>query len=67
VRKYLTAYKRVRRIEFAELPKTNSGKIRRVELRGREQEVHGTAAGDNALGRAGKLEFWQSDFPGFKH
>jgi acetyl-CoA synthetase len=32
----LAAYKRIRRIEFAELPKTISGKIRRVELRGRE-------------------------------
>jgi acetyl-CoA synthetase len=29
----LAAYKRIRRIEFAELPKTISGKIRRVELR----------------------------------
>jgi len=32
----LAPYKRVRRIEFAELPKTISGKIRRVELRRRE-------------------------------
>jgi acetyl-CoA synthetase len=29
----LAPFKRVRRIEFAELPKTISGKIRRVELR----------------------------------
>ncbi|MCW2746065.1 MAG: AMP-dependent synthetase and ligase [Mycobacterium sp.] len=29
----LAAYKRIRRLEFAELPKTISGKIRRVELR----------------------------------
>ncbi|GAA0313235.1 isobutyrate:CoA ligase IbuL [Streptomyces polychromogenes] len=29
----LSPYKRIRRIEFAELPKTVSGKIRRVELR----------------------------------
>jgi acetyl-CoA synthetase len=29
----LGAFKRIRRIEFAELPKTISGKIRRVELR----------------------------------
>jgi acetyl-CoA synthetase len=36
VRERLSPYKRVRRIEFAELPKTVSGKIRRVELRGRE-------------------------------
>ena len=34
----LAPYKRIRRIEFAELPKTISGKIRRVELRGREAE-----------------------------
>ncbi|MFI1183284.1 AMP-binding protein [Streptomyces sp. NPDC020799] len=31
----LAPYKRVRRLEFAELPKTVSGKIRRVELRER--------------------------------
>jgi acetyl-CoA synthetase len=65
-RKNLAAYKRVRRIEFAELPKTISGKIRRVELRGREQELHGADAGDNASGRASQLEFWESDFPGLK-
>ncbi|MEV0620229.1 AMP-binding protein [Nonomuraea sp. NPDC050404] len=35
-RRELAAYKRVRRLEFAELPKTISGKIRRVELRVRE-------------------------------
>jgi acetyl-CoA synthetase len=33
----LPAYMRVRRIEFFELPKTSSGKIRRVELRLREE------------------------------
>ncbi|MER7622067.1 AMP-binding protein [Streptomyces sp. NPDC126503] len=32
-RSVLAPYKRVRRIEFADLPKTVSGKIRRVELR----------------------------------
>jgi acetyl-CoA synthetase len=32
----LAPYKRVKRIEFAALPKTISGKIRRVELRARE-------------------------------
>jgi acetyl-CoA synthetase len=31
-REHLSAYQRVRRLEFAELPKTISGKIRRVEL-----------------------------------
>jgi acetyl-CoA synthetase len=34
----LAPYKRIRRLEFAELPKTISGKIRRVELRRREIE-----------------------------
>src|SRR3954452_17333863 len=36
-REHLAPYKRVRRIEFHELPKTISGKIRRVELRAREE------------------------------
>src|SRR5690348_7134951 len=35
-REHLAPYKRVRRVEFRELPKTISGKIRRVELRGIE-------------------------------
>ncbi|MCU1513620.1 MAG: Butyrate--CoA ligase [Microbacteriaceae bacterium] len=38
----LAPFQRVRRIEFMELPKTISGKIRRVELREREE---GVAAG----------------------
>jgi acetyl-CoA synthetase len=42
-REHLAPYKRVRRLEFADLPKTISGKIRRVELRGREHEVHASA------------------------
>jgi len=62
----LAPYKRIRRIEFAELPKTISGKIRRVELRGREEETHGAAAGAGASTRASKMEFWESDFPGLK-
>jgi len=65
-RKSLAAYKRVRRIEFAELPKTISGKIRRVELRGREEVTHGSDAGARAPGRANPMEFWDSDFPGLK-
>jgi acetyl-CoA synthetase len=36
-RERLAPYKRVRRLAFAELPKTISGKIRRVELRQREE------------------------------
>jgi acetyl-CoA synthetase len=38
-RERLAPYQRVRRLEFAELPKTISGKIRRVELRGRESTL----------------------------
>ncbi|MCW2538792.1 MAG: hypothetical protein JWN95_517 [Frankiales bacterium] len=37
-RSRLAPYKRIRRIEFSELPKTISGKIRRVELRTAEFE-----------------------------
>jgi acetyl-CoA synthetase len=59
----LAPYKRVRRVEFAALPKTVSGKIRRVELRGREDELHG---GPEAPARGpgrGSTEFWEEDFP----
>ncbi|MDR7310614.1 acetyl-CoA synthetase [Nocardioides luteus] len=38
-RDHLPPYLRVRRLEFFDLPKTISGKIRRVELRSREQDV----------------------------
>ena len=34
----LAPYLRVRRIEFADLPKTISGKVRRVVLRAREHD-----------------------------
>ncbi len=37
-RERLAPYKRIRRLEFADLPKTISGKIRRVEMRLREQQ-----------------------------
>jgi len=57
-REHLAPYKRVRRIEFAELPKTISGKIRRVDLRAREREVHGT--GTDPAARAPR-EFWEED------
>jgi acetyl-CoA synthetase len=41
----LSPFQRIRRIEFFELPKTISGKIRRVELREREERiVAGTVA-----------------------
>jgi acetyl-CoA synthetase len=60
-REHLAAYKRIRRIEFAELPKTISGKIRRVELRGREVEGHGD--GTDIDLRITELEFWEDDLP----
>ncbi|WP_374222380.1 AMP-binding protein [Rhodococcus sp. KRD162] len=40
-REHLAPFLRVRRIEFFELPKTISGKIRRVELRAREDAAVG--------------------------
>jgi acetyl-CoA synthetase len=45
-RENLAPYQRVRRIEFYELPKTISGKIRRVDLRRREEEA---AAGQTTV------------------
>jgi acetyl-CoA synthetase len=56
VRDRLPAYKRVRRLEFAELPKTISGKIRRVELRLLEQRRFGS-------GERGPAEFREDEFP----
>jgi len=56
-REHLPAYKRIRRLEFAELPKTISGKIRRVELRANEVARHGSGGAvagtptPNGLGR----------------
>ncbi|WP_418190815.1 AMP-binding protein [Amycolatopsis albispora] len=55
-REHLAPYKRIRRLEFTELPKTISGKIRRVELRGRENESADRPAG----------EFREEDFPTLK-
>jgi acetyl-CoA synthetase len=56
-RRQLAPYKRVRRIEFVtELPKTISGKIRRVQLRAQEVERHNR--GERAVG-----EFFEEDFP----
>jgi len=55
----LPPYMRVRRVEFFELPKTNSGKIRRVELRARENEA---AAANERL-----ADEWRDDqFPELK-
>ena len=47
-RQRLAAYQRIRRLEFLELPKTISGKIRRVALRQKEEER--AAAGDRPPG-----------------
>ncbi|WOX21257.1 AMP-binding protein [Streptomyces solicathayae] len=41
-RAVLAPYKRIRKLEFAELPKTVSGKIRRIELRERTAKGEGT-------------------------
>jgi acetyl-CoA synthetase len=57
-RERLAPYKRVRRLEFADLPKTISGKIRRVELRERETS--------RAAEARGVTEFWEEDFPGLR-
>jgi acetyl-CoA synthetase len=54
LREQLAPYKRIRRLEFAELPKTISGKIQRVKLRTSEHERAESR-------RAG--EFWEEDFP----
>jgi acetyl-CoA synthetase len=55
LRERLSPFKRVRRIEFAELPKTISGKIRRVQLRRAEDERR-------ARNERGAQEFWEEDF-----
>jgi len=54
-REMLGPYKRIRRLEFCELPKTISGKIRRVELRRQESERR--AAGERVA-----LEFFEDEF-----
>ena len=55
LRETLAPFKRVRRLEFADLPKTISGKIRRVELRQAEER--------RASGPRGAQEFREEDFP----
>ncbi|MSO82108.1 MAG: AMP-dependent synthetase [Acidobacteria bacterium] len=55
LRKSLAPYKRIRRLEFATLPKTISGKIRRVELRALEAQRR--AGGERAA-----MEFVEDDF-----
>ncbi|WP_447903157.1 AMP-binding protein [Pseudomonas serbica] len=59
-REHLAPYKRVRRIEFvSELPKTISGKIRRVELRQMEVQRRQSDA-------RGAHEYFEEDFPQLK-
>ena len=55
VRARVSPFKRIRRIEFTDLPKTISGKIRRVELRNAEQAPRDEARRPR--------EFWEEDFP----
>src|SRR5262249_7352793 len=52
----LAPFKRVRRLEFSELPKTISGKIRRVELR-QQEELRAKR------GERGAAEVREDDFP----
>jgi acetyl-CoA synthetase len=54
VRARLSPYKRIRRLQFATLPKTISGKIRRVELRRAEA---GRAVGSERNAN----EYWEID------
>ncbi len=56
LRQSLAPFKRVRRLEFSDLPKTISGKIRRVELRQAEEARAKT-------GQRGAGEFREEDFP----
>jgi acetyl-CoA synthetase len=53
VRMRVPGYKRIRRLEFGDLPKTISGKIRRVDLRAQEDAPRETR---------GVTEFWEEDF-----
>lgn len=55
LRDSVAPFKRVRRIEFADLPKTISGKIRRVQLSAQEKERATT-------GERGPMEFFEEDF-----
>jgi acetyl-CoA synthetase len=60
VRERVSPFKRIRRLEFSDLPKTISGKIRRVELRVSE-------SGRPADGARRKHEYWEEDFPDLRH
>jgi acetyl-CoA synthetase len=62
---HLAPYKRIRRLEFAALPKTISGKIRRVELREREEHRHPDGGGGTAAVTTSPadIEYRIEDFP----
>jgi acetyl-CoA synthetase len=53
VRARVSPFKRIRRLQFAPLPKTISGKIRRAELRAAEAQRTGAARRPQ--------EFWEED------
>ena len=54
IRQRLAPYKRLRRLEFSDLPKTISGKIRRAELRKLEL--------DRSTAERRPQEFFEEDF-----
>ena len=59
-RERLAPYKRVRRLQFVtELPKTISGKIRRVQMRKQESE--------RGEGARVQHEYFEDDFPSFRN
>ena len=60
LRARVAPFKRIRRIEFADLPKNIAGKIRRVELR--KTELDRATAGTREPG-----EFREEDFPELRH
>jgi acetyl-CoA synthetase len=68
-RERLAPFQRIRRLEFADLPKTISGKIRRVELRAQENDRHAaatTSGRDAGRWPRADAEFWEEDLPGLK-
>jgi len=56
VRERVSPFKRIRRLEFSDLPKTISSKIRRIELRQGEEQ-------HRQEGTRRDLEFYEEDFP----
>ncbi|NUP75678.1 MAG: AMP-binding protein [Sinomonas sp.] len=65
-REHLAPFKRIRRLEFSELPKTISGKIRRVELRHSEELRHAGAVPRSVEAEGSGVEYSEADFPGLK-